>query len=121
LFTQINSAAEGSGFRITYRQLGTDVFNFTQTAAVSLNRFYNIVCTYNGANAYTYYNAVRQSVSASATTYFAPVNTASFINTITGIDRYFTGKFYDVKIYSRALSQTEITKNYNATKGRYGL
>ncbi len=121
LFTQINSAAEGSGFRITYRQLGTNILNFTQTAPVSLNQFYNIVCTYDGANAYTYYNTIRQSVSASATTYFAPVNTASFINTITGVDRYFAGKFYDTKIYSRALTQTEITQNYNATKGRFGL
>ena len=121
LFMQINSAAEGSGLRITYRQLGTNIFNFTQTNPVLLNKFYNIVCTYDGANAYTYFNTERQSVSAAATTYFTPVNTTLFINTITGGDRLFTGKFYDAKIYRKALSQTEINQNYNAIKGRFKL
>jgi hypothetical protein len=121
LFMQINSAGEGSGLRITYRQLGADVFNFTQTAAVSLNRFYNIVCTYNGANAYTYYNAVRQSVSAAATTYFSPANTTLFIGTLTGADRLFTGRFYDIKIYKKSLSETEVAQNYNTLKGRFKL
>ena len=121
LFMQINSAGEGSGLRITYRQLGTDVFNFTQTAAVSLNRFYNIVCTYNGANAYTYYNAVRQSVSAAATTYFSPANTTLLIGTLTGADRLFTGRFYDIKIYKKGLSETEVAQNYNTLKGRFKL
>jgi len=121
LFMQINSAGEGSGLRITYRQLGTDVFNFTQTAAVSLNRFYNIVCTYNGANAYTYYNAVRQSVSAAATTYFSPANTTLLIGTLTGADRLFTGRFYDIKIYKKSLSETEVAQNYNTLKGRFKL
>jgi len=121
LFMQINSAGEGSGLRITYRQLGTDVFNFTQTAPVSLNQFYNIVCTYNGANAYTYYNAVRQSVSAAATTYFSPANTTLFIGTLTGADRLFTGRFYDIKIYKKGLSETEVAQNYNTLKGRFKL
>jgi hypothetical protein len=121
LFMQINSAGEGAGLRITYRQLGTNIFNFTQTAPVSLNQFYNIICTYDGANAYTYYNGVRQSVSASATTYFSPVNTTLFIGTLTGADRLFTGRLYDIKIYKKGLSQSEVIQNYNTTKGRFKL
>lgn len=121
LFMQINSGGEGSGLRITYRQLGTNIFNFTQTAPVSLNTFYNIVCTYNGANAYTYYNGVRQSVSASASSYFSPVNTSLFIGSLTTTERLFTGKIYEVKIYNKGLSDTEVLQNYNATKGRYRL
>ena len=121
VFMQINSAAEGSGLRITYRQLGTNIFNFTQTSGVSLNTFYNIVCTYDGANAYTYYNAVRQSVSAAASTYFSPVNSTLFIGTLTGADRLFTGKIYEIKIYNKGLSETEILQNYNAIKGRFKL
>ena len=121
LFMQINSASEGSGLRITYRQLGTNIFNFTQTAPVSLNQFYNIVCTYDGSNAYTYYNTIRQSVSAAATTYFSPVNTALFVGALTETERLFAGRVYDIKIYKKALSQTEIIQNYNATKGRFKL
>ena len=34
---------------------------------------------------------------------------------------YFPGNIYTTQIYNRALSATEITQNYNALKGRYGL
>lgn len=121
LFMQINAASEGSGFRITYRQLGTNIFNFTQTAPVSLNTFYNIICTYNGANAYTYYNGVRQSVSAAASTYFTPVNNDLFLGALTTTERLFAGKIYEIKIYNKGLSDIEVKQNYNATKGRYRL
>jgi len=33
----------------------------------------------------------------------------------------FTGNLYTLKVYDRALSRQEITQNYNATKGRFGL
>ena len=33
----------------------------------------------------------------------------------------FPGNIYSVKIYNRALSPTEISQNYNALKGRFGL
>ena len=121
MFMQINAASEGAGLRLSYRQLGTNIFNFTQTAPVLLNTFYNIVCTYDGANAYTYYNTVRQSVSAAASSYFTSVNSTLFINTITGIDRFFVGRTFEIKIYNRALTDLQIRQNYNATKGRYRL
>lgn len=121
LFMQINAASEGSGFRITYRQLGTNIFNFTQTNPVSLNTFYNIICTYNGANAYTYYNGVRQSVSAAASTYFTPVSSTLYLGALTTVERLFAGKIYEIKIYNKGLSDAEVRQNYNATKGRYRL
>jgi hypothetical protein len=35
--------------------------------------------------------------------------------------RYWTGNIYQIKIYNRALSTTEILQNYNTTKTRFGL
>lgn len=35
--------------------------------------------------------------------------------------RFFNGNIAIAQIYNRALSSTEITQNFNATKGRYGL
>jgi hypothetical protein len=35
--------------------------------------------------------------------------------------QYFTGKISNTQIYNRALTQTEIQQNYNATKSRFGL
>jgi hypothetical protein len=44
------------------------------------------------------------------------------IGTEVGIGvRYLTGKISDLRMYSRALSATEISNYYNATKARYGL
>jgi prepilin-type N-terminal cleavage/methylation domain-containing protein len=36
-------------------------------------------------------------------------------------DYFFNGYIANVRIYNRALSSTEITQNFNATKSRYGL
>jgi hypothetical protein len=43
-------------------------------------------------------------------------NTTSF-----DTSQSFRGKYGPVKFYSRVLSDAEITQNYNATKGRFGL
>jgi hypothetical protein len=37
------------------------------------------------------------------------------------ITAYMQGNIYSTQIYNRALSASEITQNYNAQKGRYGL
>ena len=121
LFMQINASSEGSGLRVTYRQLGTNIFNFTQTNPVLLNTFYNIICTYDGANAYVYYNGARQSVSAAASTYFSPVSNNLYLGALTTTERLFAGRIHEIKIYNKGLSETEVKQNYNATKGRYRL
>ena len=36
-------------------------------------------------------------------------------------NRYFSGKISNTKIYNRALSAAEISQNFNALRGRYGL
>ena len=35
--------------------------------------------------------------------------------------RYWTGNIFQIKVYNRALTATEVLQNYNATKGRFGL
>jgi hypothetical protein len=37
------------------------------------------------------------------------------------IGSFFTGSISNIRIYNRALSSSEITQSFNATKGRYGL
>lgn len=38
-----------------------------------------------------------------------------------GTDTYFPGNIYLVKLYDRALSSDEVSRNYNAVKSRFGL
>jgi hypothetical protein len=33
----------------------------------------------------------------------------------------FKGDIYSVKFYNRALTQAEISQNFNATRGRFGI
>jgi hypothetical protein len=37
------------------------------------------------------------------------------------VTRYFNGRIGNAMLYDRALSTTEISQNFNALKGRYGL
>ena len=38
-----------------------------------------------------------------------------------GLNGYFDGRMSNTQIYNRALSTEEVTQNYNALKGRFGL
>lgn len=38
-----------------------------------------------------------------------------------GTDSYFNGNIYSTKLYNRALSAAEISQNFNALRGRYGI
>ena len=35
--------------------------------------------------------------------------------------RYYNGRIAMVQLYNRALTNTEILQNFNATRGRYGV
>lgn len=92
-------------------------------STVTTNTFYGITATYGLGSGSLYVNTVLQSQSAlptsqQVTSLFAlankPSGSASQISPL-------TCRISNLKIYNRALTQQEITQNYNATKGRYGL
>ena len=59
-----------------------------------------------------------------ATNNYAGVGVNAATNTLNighGTDTYFPGNIYAVKLYNKALSAAEVTQNFNALKGRYGL
>jgi hypothetical protein len=40
---------------------------------------------------------------------------------LNGVTNYFNGYIGAWKIYNRALTSTEVTQNFNALRGRYGV
>jgi hypothetical protein len=48
-------------------------------------------------------------------------NDPIIIGGVNWIPRYFNGRIAIVRIYNRVLTTTEITQNFNATRGRYGV
>jgi hypothetical protein len=83
------------------------------------NQWYNFTFIYDGSFVTGYRNAatpISRSLSGNLYTNTSPISL--------GVDKYGAYAAVNIssfKIYNRALSATEITQNYNATKGRYGL
>lgn len=55
---------------------------------------------------------------------YSGIGTYTTINSLAigrGTDSYFPGDIYSTKIYNRALTAAEITQNFEALRGRYGI
>lgn len=129
----LNSGYRATGLEIysagPFYLANTLLWNGTNTrmggGTVSLNSWYQIVRTYNGTSATAYVN----KVAASPTTFtwssppsawyigFGAYTDASFFAT----GAYFNGSYGVMRVYNRALSSSEVTQNYNATRAKYGL
>ena len=109
----------------TYK--ATNNTNYSTTYIVGSNiiigSWYNIVGQYDGANWIIYLNGTlvsstlqNQGPLASS----APVSIgAAYISS--GYERFFNGSIGTVQIYNRALSAAEVSQNFNALRGRYGI
>jgi hypothetical protein len=84
------------------------------------NNWMQIVGTFDGTTLTYYVNSINTGGSCTANG-FNFTNTDFTIGLRLGNEAYFNGKVAVCRIYNRALSSTEITQNYDATKGRFGL
>ena len=91
----------------------------TGNTTLSLNTWYFGAVTYTDSSGWKLYlNGIPDGTSADITTFTGnqEVSIGSY-----GAGNYFAGRIASVQIYNRALSDTEILQNFNATKRRYGL
>lgn len=119
LFIRINTAA-------------ADSYAYSSVGTIQTNIWYNVVMAYNGAGA-TNSDKVKlyiQSTPTSLTfggsniptTTSNPADDARIAGMLfTGQPRYFNGRVSLTQIYNRALSQAEVTQNFNAVRGRFGI
>ena len=119
------------GYEISVRQDGkllvfaySDVNTQNQYLidSISLNNWYNVVLTFGNSQMKVYINNVLVG------TYSTNTNSIYYGGGGISIGRqgpwdmyYFNGNIGQTMVYNRALSATEITQNFNATKGRFGL
>jgi hypothetical protein len=93
------------------------------SSILSTNQWYNVAVVYNGVSNLIYING---SLNATGPVGFSTISDGTL--TI-GCRRdgnsffveFFNGRIPIVKIYNRALSQSEVLQNFNATKARFGL
>ena len=94
------------------------------TSTQSLNSWYNLVITYNGTTATAYVN--NTNVGSSAIAWSSPGANTFF--PLMGIDTtnmgttgYASGSVGAFMVYNRGLAPGEVTTNFNALRGRYGV
>ena len=79
----------------------------------------NAVATYGNNSINTYYNSILiQTLSTSGNIIGFSSNQFGTIGMGYG---YFSGSLSCIHLYNRALSQAEVTQNYNAMKSRFNL
>jgi hypothetical protein len=107
-------------------RVGTSGTNYSRTA-ISDNipaGWNNIVFNWNGSNYDIYLNGDQKSVfsGTSPSGHVSLISSAEFaLGEGYSAGQRFSGKISNTFIYSQSLSNTKITQNYNALKGRFGL
>ena len=107
-----------------------DTQNNTRTAindggSLSANTWYNLVFNLESGNYKIYINNIKKT----ETTFRGGVQQLTVPNILQlgaivrlgVIDGPFPGKISLTQLYNRTLTQTEITQNFNALRGRYGI
>ncbi len=88
-------------------------YDFNTNQTIPLDQWSNVVVTYNGSTVIVYLNGVliasqaRTMVSQGSSTPQVEIGSASLMD---GTPDYFTGNVDDVRIYTRALSPTEVSE-----------
>jgi hypothetical protein len=88
----------------------------------NLNEWHHYVGTYNNNTVSVYKDGqLFDSITHTAGGQLKTTIDSTTIGRSPGTSEYLNGKLSQVQIYSRALSAAEVSQNYNATKGRFGL
>ncbi|QPB08403.1 hypothetical protein [Synechococcus phage S-H9-2] len=98
---------------------GTGDNMISGTSNVADNEWHHIVGTWDGTTGRVYVDGVLEnsgSLTAGAYTY-----TNTFIGKNVGGSYYQNGFIGEARIYNRALSSTEVSQNFNATRSKYGV
>lgn len=92
---------------------------------VNTNTWYNAVVTWNGSVAYGYLNASSPTTltvgTATVQIYNIDIGNTASLNTPSTGYHNFEGSISNVQVYNRALTTAEISQNFNALRGRFGI
>lgn len=121
----IGKLANDNGWiTITYGTAGQTTLNFQQNGFYTDTNWVNVVISANGTNAVAYKNGVQFGTSSTMTTFSTGDSYRSLgigrINNSPTLNNW-VGDISNTRIYNRYLTPDEIIRNYNSTKGRYGL
>jgi hypothetical protein len=113
----------GTGFGInngTYQAILNNQFWTTIGQAVTLNQWVMVSMTFTATTALFYLNGA-QVANLNYTRGAVSPGTNYLVGKSAANARYFNGRIATAMIYNRALSADEISQNFNALRGRYGI
>ena len=96
------------------------------SSIVNINQWYNFTLVFDGTltnndRAKLYLNGGNDIITNRGTMPTTFTNSSESFLIGRGLNGYFDGRMSNTQIYNRALSTEEVTQNYNALKGRFGL
>ena len=96
--------------------------NFYSTStSISLNAWVNIVGTFSGSTLNMYKNGTLVASETGSLSYAASNRFGIAAGSGYPSAAYFGGNIGQISYYNRALSAAEISQNFNALRGRYGV
>jgi hypothetical protein len=96
-------------------------YNISYNTGLNLNTWHNVAATDDGTTVRLYVNGVQVSSIASVVATTNGTMTLNIGAWPGAPATYFDGKIPVAKIYNRALSAAEVSQNFNALRGRFGL
>ena len=111
-------------------QFGGTSHELTGGSTLQQNVYYNVCFTANGSSWSCFINSEEENLSvlAGSNNGYDFSYSGLSVLTVGNLDRAevgnvdnFDGNISNISLYNRALSASEITQNYNATRGRYGI
>jgi hypothetical protein len=116
-----NPAQYGTGFGITNSTYNTILDNqfWNPSVSATLNQWQYVAMTFNATTAKFYLNGVLKTTLSYTRGTLVPTTYKIGVNYANGL--YYTGYIGAIYVYNTALSDSDVTQNYNALRGRYGL
>jgi hypothetical protein len=114
----------GFGGTTTFRGIITTTngsAEITYSTTYSDNNWHMGALTYNGTNAILYYDGVARNSASTTGTIRQTANGEFNVARFGSFGAYVAASISNATVYNRALSQAEITQNFNALRGRYGI
>ena len=87
------------------------------SSATDTGKWFNIVAIKTSNNAYVYVNGVLRATKGSALSW--GFNDYPAVGRHPNLTEWLDGKVSNIKLYNTALTQAEVTQNYNAQKSRF--